>query len=95
MICVAANNRTSLESIDKWRNEIQQVERQKPIMLILTKKDLIEIHDNPVTFDEVKAKSKVGYQGCSATSSKEWNDFNVHKAFNKVLQTAYISKYDA
>ena len=37
---------------------------------------------------------KNNYQGASETSSKEWEDFNVHKAFNKTLTTAYALKYD-
>ena len=29
-----------------------------------------------------------------STSSKAWEDFNVHTAFNKALKTAYMNKYD-
>jgi len=28
------------------------------------------------------------------TSSKEWEDFNVHTAFNKTLATAFMMKYE-
>ena len=29
-----------------------------------------------------------------STSSKAWEDFNVHNAFNKALKTAYMNKYE-
>ena len=31
-------------------------------------------------------------QGISETSSKEWEDFNVHKAFVKTIETGLLSK---
>ena len=40
MICVATNNRDSFDNIGKWVAEINEVEQEKPIMLVLTKKDL-------------------------------------------------------
>ena len=40
-----------------------------------------------------KKSQKLNLQGAMATSSKEWKDFNVHKAFNKVLHLAFIMKY--
>ena len=94
MICVACNDPESFESVDKWRNEIHLIEQQKPILLVLTKSDLIESLDEPVTLEDLADKSKTdNFQGEMATSSKEWHDFNVHKAFNKVLQAAYLMKY--
>ena len=42
MICVAANSVESFESLRNWQVEIQNTEQDKPIYLILTKKDLIE-----------------------------------------------------
>lgn len=64
-------------------------------MLILTKKDLAEYVDDPVTYDMIKEqKLTQGLQGCSQTSSKEWEDFNVHKAFNQAISTAYYNKFD-
>ena len=33
------------------------------------------------------------FQGAMATSSKAWEDFNVHNAFNKTLQAGYTYKY--
>ena len=35
-----------------------------------------------------------GYQGYALTSSKEWEDFNVHKAFNKTLMLGLKAKYE-
>ena len=64
-------------------------------MLILTKSDLHDFVDEPVEFDALKkAANDGGFQGACKTSSKEWSDFNVHKAFNKTLTTAFIKKYE-
>ena len=43
MICVACNQKSSFDNIDKWRNEISEVEPEKPVMLILTKSDMIDL----------------------------------------------------
>lgn len=95
MICVAANSVDSLENIHLWQNEIVEKEPEKPIMLILTKSDLIDYVDDAVTFQHIKtAKDKHGFQGCSQTSSKVWEDFNVHKAFVQTICTGYYAKYD-
>ena len=40
MICVACNIPESFDSIGKWKAEIKEVEPEKPIVLILTKRDL-------------------------------------------------------
>ena len=64
-------------------------------MLIMTKSDLEDLtaEDQRVTFEELKKKAEVGnFQGACQTSSKEWEDFNVHHAFNKTLITAFRSK---
>ena len=48
-----------------------------------------------VSFDQVKAaKTDNGFQIAAETSSKVWEDFNVHKAFNKTLTAAYNYKYE-
>ena len=95
MICVAANDEDSFENVEKWQLEIQEVDSDQPIFLILTKKDLIEELDDPVTIKMLKEKSSSkGLQGAMGTSSKVWEDFNVHTAFNKTLATAYHAKYD-
>ncbi len=54
MICVAANNRDSLAHIPQWQNEIAMTEPQKPVMLVLTKSDLVDYVDEPVTYEEIK-----------------------------------------
>ena len=95
MICFATNARSSFDNIERWRNEIQTVEDDKPIILIQTKSDLAEIAEEPVDFAEETQKycSEEGFHGAALTSSKEWEDFNVHKAFDKTLRTAYTFKY--
>ena len=45
MICVAANKPDSLTSVSKWRTEIIEACPYTPIMLILTKKDLLDVTD--------------------------------------------------
>jgi hypothetical protein len=39
-------------------------------------------------------KDEVGATLSAGTSSKEWEDFNVHKAFNRMLAAAYAYKYE-
>ena len=95
MICVACNLPTSLESVARWKAEIQEIEPEKPITLILTKSDLAELIENPIEFSAIKAKKQEeSLQIAAATSSKAWEDFNVHKAFNKTLTAAYSFKYE-
>ena len=95
MICVAVNSRSSYENIANWKLEISNNEPNKPIMVILTKSDLVDYVDDAVTFDEIKQqKEDQGFQGCSQTSSKVWEDFNVHKAFVQAICTGYYDKYE-
>ena len=71
------------------------------MLLILTKSDLLEEMeedaedrvDNKMLVKKNKEKSK-GFNGVAKTSSKVWEDFNVHKAFTKTLHTAYKFKYE-
>ena len=97
MICVAANNPDSLKNVQKWKAEIMETCPEKPILLVLTKSDLeeaIDDEDSKVTFAQIRTAQKAHQLiGSSKTSSKEWNDFNVHKAFNKALTAAYKAKY--
>ena len=66
-----------------------------PIILVLTKSDLQEMCDDAVTYDMIKkAKDENGLQGHCQTSSKEWQDFNVHKAFVRTICTGYFAKYE-
>ena len=39
VICVAADRRQSYDNVRKWKDEIQTVEAEKPIILVLTKLD--------------------------------------------------------
>ena len=95
MICVAVNNQTSLGSIQKWKTEINSTVQSVPIILVLTKKDLAEFSDDPVTDEELKeAKKKFGLTGVKQTSSKEWEDFNVHKAFVFAIAAGIDAKYN-
>ena len=41
-----------------------------------------------------EAKNDYKLQISAATSSKEWENFNVHKAFNRTLTFAYMYKYE-
>ena len=70
-----------------------EVETDKPIFLILTKKDLEDLVEGPVRIATLRQASKdQGFQGAMATSSKLWEDFNVHKAFVKTIETGLLSK---
>ena len=42
MICIAVNSKISFDGINKWRDEIKEIEPDKDIMLILTKSDMAE-----------------------------------------------------
>ena len=72
IICVACNSKESFENIERWRNEIKEVEHKKPIFLVQTKRDLEDIVDEPVTFKQLKEKAKndKDFQGAMFTSSK-------------------------
>ena len=60
MICIAVNSKTSFDGINKWRDEIKEIEPDKDIMLILTKSDMAENNSlNPeelVTFESILTK---------------------------------------
>ena len=98
MICVAVPNSDSLDNINKWKAEISRIEPDKPMILILTKSDMLseELKESHyVTYEQVKtAKDTHGLQGCCQTSSKQWQDFNVHKAFVRTICAGYFNKYD-
>ena len=95
MMCVVCTEKTTLDSVAKWKAEVQDVESEKPILLIATKSDLASFSDDPITLSDLKKKNQQeGFQGFSRTSSKAWEDHNVHKAFTKALATALRLKYD-
>ena len=61
----------------------------------MTKSDLADLADDPVTIEQMQGKKDdIGATLTAETSSKEWEDFNVHKAFNKTLTSAYSYKYE-
>ena len=63
--------------------------------MILTKRDLEDYTEDPVKISALRQASKEqGCQGAMSTSSKAWEDFNVHNAFNKALKTAFMNKYE-
>ena len=41
-----------------------------------------------------QASKAQGCQGAMSTSSKMWEDFNVHTVFNKALKVAFMNKYE-
>ena len=93
MICVALNNRTSLENVMKWRTEIRQVCPDAPIILVGTKADL-RGNLETVTGQDLKQKSEdMGLQASCETSAKDWQDHNVNKAFLKAIRTGFYFKY--
>ena len=100
MLCVACNDPASFESIDSWRAVIKTVApADKPIFLILTKSDLLEQQqhqlENPIDIAQLREKSdKDGFQGAIATSAKEFENFNVHTAFNHVMGVSHVMKYE-
>ena len=73
IVCVAANSKTSLQNAIRWRDEIEEIEPGKPIALILTKSDLLEMVDDGVDaqmFQDFALEHK--FDMCDITSSKEW-----------------------
>ena len=82
IVCVAVNSQDSNNNVGRWATEIRQVVPNAPIVICLTKKDLHDYVDEPVTEDMIKRKKEEqGFQGFAFTSSKEWEDFNVHRMF--------------
>ena len=42
LICVVCTDKNNLDGVGKWKAEVQEVEAEKPILLISTKSDLAE-----------------------------------------------------
>ena len=55
IICVAVNSRESCDNVPKWAAEIRSVVPDAAIVICLTKKDLLDYTDEPVTEDMIKA----------------------------------------
>ena len=97
LLCVAVNQPKALENIPKWKAELRSVEQEVPIILVTTKKDLRDVlgKDASISNEKMKkAKKEFGLMGLHDTSSKVWQDFNVHKAFNKSIKAALKFKYE-
>ena len=56
--CVAVNAPDSIHSVEKWASEIRTVIPGAPIVLVLCKKDLQELVDDPITEAMVRDKKK-------------------------------------
>ena len=93
MICVPANS--SLQNALFWLAEIREVQPTKPIALILTKSDLYtadqqDSSEETLTMDDIlNMKREHGLTLAAKTSSKAWEDLNVHSAFNRAIMAAY------
>ena len=57
IVSVATNNPDSLLSVPRWATEIRTVCPNAPLMIVLTKGDLEDFLDNPVTLQMVQAKA--------------------------------------
>ena len=90
MICVSKDSRTSFDNIAKWKAEINEVETEKPIILVLTKNDL----DGSIAVvsinDLKKERESGGFAGVYKTSAK---DGDVLNAFKRTLKIGYRAKY--
>ena len=99
MICTAVNSVQSFENIEaKWVAEISVVQTA-PMVLVLTKKDLVpyleEAETEHITEQMVRDKAQeLNFTDVAITSSKDWRDYNVHKAFDSAIQSAYYHKYN-
>ena len=95
LLCCNAVHRSSLDNIPKWKAEIREVELKVPIVLLATKKDLRGIRpEDAVTSQEFKAAKKANaLMGMFETTAKEWQDRNVHKAFEKSIKVALDFAY--
>ena len=94
VLCVAVDLRASFQNVKRWVSEIKQAKPDAPIALILTKRDLVEIVEDPVTIDQLQEQGKkLGCEIIKETSSKEYSDFNVMFTFSECLTTAFHSKY--
>ena len=74
----------------------QDNEPTKPIILVLTKYDLVDMLEEDERVDEPQIRAKkreCGFTGSAVTSAKEWEDLNVHNASNRTLIAAYLFKY--
>ncbi len=96
MLCVAVNDRESLESIQNWKTEIRTQCTDALIILTGTKTDL-KGADRTVSNEElVQYQRNMSLTGVCETSAKEMqaDDYNVQRAFERALNIAYQNKYE-
>ena len=56
LICVVCTDKNNLDGVGKWKAEVQEVEAEKPILLISTKSDLAELSDDPILLADLKSR---------------------------------------
>ncbi len=96
MLCVAVNNRDSLENIQQWKTEIRTQCNDALIILTGTQTDLTGA-ERTVSHEElVQQQRNMSLTGFCETSAKEWqsDDYNVKRAFDRALNIAYQNKYE-
>ena len=98
MLCAAVNAMSSFENVEKWVQEISVIQTA-PIVLIVTKNDLVpflvDAETDHVTEEMAEEKkNQMNFTQLCYTSSKDWNDYNVHKAFDDAIAAAYYLKYN-
>ena len=100
IICVAVDDRGSFDSVDRWENEIRlsnlnNLSQGIPIILLSTKKDLIQECEDPVMMHHLMSKHSISstLYGVTETSAKDWEDQNVVQAFAKVTTACFKYKY--
>ena len=73
---MAKDSKDSFANIKRWKEEILAIEKDKPIVLIYTKKD---VGKEEVSFQEIEQEhlQDKSYMRVYQTSSKEWDDYNI------------------
>ncbi len=94
LLCVAVDNRESLQNAQLWKTEIRTACDDAPIILVGTKIDLEE--NRTVSQQDLKDRVKdLGLTGHCETSALNWQqDYNVDAAFRRALMMAYQKKYE-
>ena len=90
MLCVDLSEAGTMERVRNFKTEVRQVCPKSPILLVGTKKD------KPMQITEQQLREKVsaeGLQGQCMTSSKQYQDENVNKAFQYAIRLGYYFKY--
>ena len=95
MLCLAVNDRNSMERIKGFKAEIKTVNPNAPILLVATKFDMRDGAEEPISKQELEQmRLDHGFQGYVETSSKEWRtNQNVREAFAQAIRLSYYYKY--